>query len=83
MANANTKLYASQENGFKSTVSLQEVADFVGGAGTVPAATKTTAGVVKQSAAQAASAATDVDGLKTDFNALLTKLRAAGILASS
>jgi hypothetical protein len=36
-----------------------------------------------QVAAQAASAATDVAGLKTDFNALLTKLKAAGVMASA
>ena len=50
-------------------------------AGSVPAATTTTAGIVKQSAAQADSVATDVAGLVTDFNALLAKLRTAGILA--
>ena len=31
-------------------------------------------------AVQADSTATDVAGLKTDFNALLTKLKAAGIM---
>jgi hypothetical protein len=36
-----------------------------------------------QVAAQAASTATDVTGLKTDFNALLSKLKAAGIMASA
>ncbi|HCQ7755519.1 head fiber protein [Citrobacter sp. 50677481] len=46
------------------------------------AATTTTAGTVKQSAAQADSVATDVAGVVTDFNALLAKLRAAGVLAS-
>jgi hypothetical protein len=35
----------------------------------------------KQAAAQADSTATDIAGLKTDFNALLAKLRTAGILA--
>ena len=34
-----------------------------------------------QAAAQADSTATDVAGLKADFNALLAKLRAAGVLA--
>jgi len=81
MANANTQLYASQENGFKSTVSLQEIADFVGSSGSVPAATTTTAGIVKQSVAQADSVAADVPTLVADFNALLAKLRVAGILA--
>lgn len=51
------------------------------GGATVPAATTTTAGVVKQAEAQADSVATDVPGLLADFNALLTKLRAAGIQA--
>jgi len=32
---------------------------------------------------QAASVAADVATLKTDFNALLTKLKAAGLMASS
>lgn len=32
---------------------------------------------------QAASTASDVPGLKTDFNALLTKLKAAGLMANS
>lgn len=44
-------------------------------------ATTTTKGIVKQAVAQVDSTATDVDGLKTDFNALLAKLRTAGILA--
>jgi hypothetical protein len=35
-----------------------------------------------QAATQAASTATDVDGLLVDFNALLTKLKAAGLMAS-
>ena len=52
-------------------------------AGGVPAATATTAGVVKQAAVQADSVATDVAGLVTDFNALLAKLRTAGILATA
>lgn len=45
------------------------------------AATTAVAGSVKQAAAQANSTATDVAGLVTDFNALLAKLRTAGILA--
>lgn len=36
--------------------------------------------VATKAAAQADSTATDVPGLKTDFNALLAKLRAAGLL---
>lgn len=38
-------------------------------------------GVVKKQAAQVDSTATDVPGLKTDFNALLAKLRAAGVIS--
>lgn len=37
--------------------------------------------IPKRAAAQANSAAVDVAGLVTDFNALLVKLRAAGIIA--
>lgn len=44
-------------------------------------ASTTVAGSVKQAAAQANSVATDAPGLVTDFNALLAKLRTAGILA--
>ena len=36
-----------------------------------------------QVAAQAASTAADVAAIKTDFNALLTKLKAAGVMASA
>lgn len=39
--------------------------------------------VPNPAAAQADSTATDVAGLKTDFNALLAKLRTAGILKTS
>lgn len=46
-------------------------------------ATTSTAGAVKQAAAQADSVATDAAGIVTDFNALLAKLRTAGILAAS
>jgi len=53
------------------------------GSASVPAATTSTAGVVKQAAVQADSVATDAAGLVTDFNALLAKLKAAGLMASS
>lgn len=36
---------------------------------------------VKKQAAQVDSTATDVAGLKTDFNALLAKLRLAGVIS--
>lgn len=83
MATLATKLYASQENGFKADVSIQEIASLIGGAVTIPNATTSTAGVVKQSAAQADSEATDVAGLVSDYNDLLAALRTAGILAAS
>lgn len=40
-------------------------------------------GAFTPAAAQADSVATDAAGVVTDFNALLAKLRAAGIMASS
>lgn len=40
-------------------------------------------GGVLQQTAQADSVASDVAGLVTDFNALLVKLRAAGVIAAS
>ncbi|AML34663.1 Hypothetical protein EAG7_00917 [Klebsiella aerogenes] len=49
----------------------------------MPAATKTALGGVKMGAAVADSAATDVAGLVSDYNALLASLRAAGIIATS
>ncbi|WP_340397802.1 head fiber protein [Paenibacillus sp. FSL E2-0202] len=48
---------------------------------TLPAATASVSGGVKQAAAQANSTATDVAGLVADFNALLAKLKTAGIMA--
>lgn len=54
---------------------------FQGGvAAAVGNATTANAGLVKKAAAQADSTATDVAGLKTDLNALLAKLRTAGII---
>lgn len=41
----------------------------------------TTASTIKKQAAQADSVASTVAGLVTDFNALLAKLRAAGVLS--
>ncbi|MDL5351211.1 head fiber protein [Microbacterium sp. zg-YB36] len=49
--------------------------------GPLPAATATVNGGVKRAAAQANSTATDVAGLVADFNALLAKLRTAGVIA--
>lgn len=45
------------------------------------AATTTVLGFVKMAAAQANSTATDAAGLVVDFNALLAKLKAAGLIA--
>ena len=59
------------------------VAEQVNAGGATVPATTSTAGVVKQAAVQADSVATDVAGLVTDFNALLAKLRTAGILATA
>lgn len=52
--------------------------------GSVPAATTAVAGVVKVAVAQADMAATpaDLTAVATGFNALLAKLRTAGVLAS-
>lgn len=55
----------------------------IGAGAPVNAATKTANGTVKQAAAQADSAATDVAGLLADHNALLAKLRSAGILSTT
>ncbi|WP_420959357.1 head fiber protein [Brucella sp. IR073] len=48
---------------------------------TPPAATTSAAGIVRQAATQANSTATDVAGLVSDFNGLLAKLKAAGLMA--
>lgn len=48
----------------------------------VPTATTTVAGTVLRAAAQVNSAAADTAGIVTDFNALLAKLRTAGILTT-
>lgn len=47
----------------------------------LPAATTSTLGGVKQAETQADSVASDAPGLVADFNALLAKLKAAGIMA--
>jgi hypothetical protein len=43
----------------------------------------TPASTVKKAAAQADTTAADLAALKVDFNALLAKLRTAGVIASS
>ncbi|KNA29508.1 hypothetical protein ACO03_11425 [Pantoea ananatis] len=62
-----------------STATVATLAD-IGSAANLPAATTTTAGIVKKMASQADSTATDVAGLLADFNALLAKARAAGMM---
>lgn len=47
-----------------------------------PAATAATAGVVNQAVVQEPAAAGDVAALKTQFDALLVKLKDAGLMAS-
>ena len=51
------------------------------GAITVPSATSSVKGGVKQATNQADSVATTVELLVTDFNALLAKLKTAGLMA--
>lgn len=47
---------------------------------TIQAATTSAIGGVKKMTNQAASTATDVAGVVTDLNALITKLKAAGMM---
>lgn len=54
--------------------------DVEGEAYELPAATTAAIGGVKKMTNQDNTAATDVAGLVTDFNALLTKLKAAGMM---
>lgn len=68
--------------GLPTPIKLVDLATYFSGEVTVAAATTAANGTVKQAAAQANSTATDVAGLVTDFNALLAKLRTAGILAT-
>lgn len=63
-----------------ATVEVANMDDVAGGSYTLPAATTSVIGGVKKMASQADSTATDVAGLVTDFNALLTKLKAAEMM---
>jgi hypothetical protein len=49
----------------------------------LPAASEDTAGTVLQMEVQDPAVAADVAALKTQFDALLTKLKAAGLMASA
>ena len=60
------------------TLEIKEGASVTG----LPAAAADNAGTVNLAANQAASTAADVAALVTDFNALLQKLKAAGIMAA-
>ncbi len=62
-----------------STVTVATTAD-VADPTNLPVATTTANGVVKKMTNQNASTATDVAGLVADFNILLTKLKAAGMM---
>lgn len=79
MADLNTSLYASQGNGGSPRVLISEVAALASTGGTP--ATTTTYGVVKEAAHQADSVAATLGDLVIDFNALLAKLQAAGLMA--
>lgn len=61
-------------------VDVATPADVEGGDYTLPPATTSAIGGVKKMTNQANTAATDVAGLVTDFNALLSKLKAAGMM---
>lgn len=49
--------------------------------GGIPVATASASGGITRAPAQANSTATDVAGIVADFNALLAKLRTAGVIA--
>lgn len=62
-------------------VEVATMDDVSGEAYVLPAATTAVIGGVKKMPAQANSTATDAAGVVTDLNALLAKLRTAGILS--
>ena len=80
MATADTKLYASQENGFKSYVTVGEVAAVATGALPVPTAS-VRGGVLLGAAVANITPAADGTTAGTALNALLAQLRIAGIIA--
>lgn len=65
-----------------SVTKLQQTAPKAGAAN-VPSATTTVPGTVLMAATQAPAAAADVAALKTQFDALLVKLKAAGLMANA
>lgn len=63
-------------------VAVNDLAEQIdAGGATVPLATTTVAGIVKQAAAQADFAGADITALKVELNAFLAKLETAGIVA--
>lgn len=77
MANANTKLYASQGNGGKATVKISDLQ------GALSTATTTTPGTVKQAAhiANVTVPFADLTAAANAYNALLAALQLAGQMA--
>lgn len=78
--NPNDQLYRSTGG---EPVTPQELAEYLAANQTIPAAGATALGGVFQAPAQSSSTATDVEDLVSDFNELLGRLRASGILAGS
>ena len=69
----------------ETTIELDDATNTIGvkdGVVALPTATTSVLGGVKQATNQANSTATDVAGLVTDFNALLLKLKTAGIMVA-
>lgn len=79
----NTKNYTEQ-GGEKTVIGgaleIREGASVTGLSAYLEPATKTSLGGVKAAASQVDSAATEVTELVSDFNSLLAKLRAAGLM---
>ena len=68
----------------ETTIELDDATNIISvkdGVVALPNATTSVLGGVKQSANQADSVATTVELLVTDFNALLAKLKTAGLMA--
>ena len=77
----NAKNYMAQDGDrlvIGGTLEIREGASVTG----LPSAAADNPGVVRIATNQAASAAADVAALATDFNTLLQKLKAAGIMAA-
>lgn len=77
------KVYASSLIDIKTGKSVK-IEDIIAGGSdsyVLPAATESVLGGVKKAQTQADSVASDVSTLVNDFNALLAKLKAAGIMS--